>query len=848
MKKIYLLISMSALLGIGVASSKTITPEEALSRLEQNGPHKVRAVRGLQASPELVHTSVSESGTPATYVFANPNEGYMILSADDMAYPLLGYSDHGTIDPDNMPDAMRWWLDEYARQIEYGRLTGQLATAQISHAKLASAGLEAIEPQIKSHWDQGEPYNRYTPVVSGSRSYTGCVATAMAQIMYYWKYPEVGTGSISYNDDEGCGKRLSWNFSRYPLEWDKMLPDYVSGQYTEDQANAVSILMKSCGAAVKMSYGADSSGALSIYTQSGFVKYFKYDPNLQHVIRSTVQPSKWAQLIYDNLKNVGPVLYGGSSMLGGGHSFVCDGYDGNGYFHFNWGWSEMSDGYFSLEAMNPSALGTGGGSGGGYNFSQDAVLGIQPPTGTPAVEKPINFLQMGTLVGEFEGSVLSLSLEYEGEPMWVNYTPSTVKVHFGVIIEQQNVQNPKVENITVSNGYSIQTGYGANVNMIKPQIDFSTLSDLPDGQYKVTIAVSDDDNPDAGWIPMNHAYGSPNYVLVTKSGNTYTVAESPYPFYTINSIEFEGGLYYGCLARVKFSVTNNTDMEMSRGFAPILFTSAGSLAFMGEGVFFTLAPGETKEETFVTDIYAMSSSQSSVTSDTQFYLSVFEETNYYIMVKEHLEVVTMHANPGLPNLTITPAITIKNAKYQPDRDENGKLIISTIVEDPSNIEVSAGLKLTSGIVAYPTFIALLSAPDATTGAYGLIDYQGDNLFMSNAGDTASLSAKFNFKDAVPGEKYYLQVCLGVSSSLYPVSDKMYEFKIAGTPAGVENVSAEDSEISYNGTTITAPGLIELYNVQGVLVASAEGSLSTAPFASGIYVARCDGRSVKIVVK
>lgn len=159
---------------------------------------------------------------------------------------------------------------------------------------------------IKTSWDQGEPYNGLCPVLNGMRTYTGCVATAISQIMYYFKYPEVGVGKISYNDDQGCGKRLTWDLADHPFYWDDMLPAYRTGAYDEDQAYAVAELMKSVGAAVRMSYGADASGALSILTGDALVKYFNYDPNIDYVVRSYVSASRWDEMVYNNLANVGP--------------------------------------------------------------------------------------------------------------------------------------------------------------------------------------------------------------------------------------------------------------------------------------------------------------------------------------------------------------------------------------------------------------------------------------------------------------------------------------------------------------------------------------------------------------
>ena len=208
---------------------------------------------------------------------------------------------------------------------------------------------------ITAMWDQIEPYNNMAPLYGSERTYTGCVATTMAMVMDYWNYPEKGQGKVSYTAST-IGKRIELDFSKRKFDWDNMLRSYdIDGEYSAEQTDAVAYLMKACGYAVKMDYSTSASATLAMYIGQAMAKYFNYDPNYRYELRLHHSSSEWEQIIYDNLKNAGPVLYGGGSYLGGGHSFVCDGYDGNGFFHFNWGWSGISNGYFSLDALQPDA-------------------------------------------------------------------------------------------------------------------------------------------------------------------------------------------------------------------------------------------------------------------------------------------------------------------------------------------------------------------------------------------------------------------------------------------------------------------------------------------------------------
>lgn len=390
-------LALAAILTVANAQAAHVTPEEALARAAKDMPAKTPAKLRM-ATPHLAHTALSPDGSPAVYVFnAAGRTGYMLLPADDTARPVLGYCDEGSFDADAMPPAMKWWLDEYSAQIEYA--SSRLQNYPSSQLPNYTPAREAIEPMITAMWDQIEPYNNMAPLYGSERTYTGCVATTMAMVMDYWNYPEKGQGKVSYTAST-IGKRIELDFSKRKFDWDNMLRSYdIDGEYSAEQTDAVAYLMKACGYAVKMDYSTSASATLAMYIGQAMAKYFNYDPNYRYELRLHHSSSEWEQIIYDNLKNAGPVLYGGGSYLGGGHSFVCDGYDGNGFFHFNWGWSGISNGYFSLDALQPDALGSGGGAGGGYSFTQDAVLGIQPPTGAPAEPRVETFVQMGSLSG-----------------------------------------------------------------------------------------------------------------------------------------------------------------------------------------------------------------------------------------------------------------------------------------------------------------------------------------------------------------------------------------------------------------------------------------------------------------
>ena len=227
----HLFTGLVAVALVASVSAKPITPDEAIARLKGTNA-RMGAPSRTGKAPRLAHTAKPSKGNPAVYIFnKGENEGYLVLSADDAAYPVLGYSDNGNAVAGNLPPQLEWWLGEYARQIEYAAEHG-ISTANAQPALSMRSTRESVAPMLQTRWDQGEPYYNQCPLVGTDRTYTGCVATAMAQVMKYWNYPEIGKGSISYECSD-ISKRLSMNFGLRKFDWENMSNTYLPGQYTE---------------------------------------------------------------------------------------------------------------------------------------------------------------------------------------------------------------------------------------------------------------------------------------------------------------------------------------------------------------------------------------------------------------------------------------------------------------------------------------------------------------------------------------------------------------------------------------------------------------------------------------
>ena len=329
----------------------------------------------------------AQYGYSEFFIFNNTaGKGYVIMAADDCVTPILGYSYENNFDDGELPPNFKAWLDGYAEQIRAAVAIKAQATAEIrsdweclrQSKPLPIKSEKAVSPLVQTKWNQAPYYNAQCPYDDNAnvRTVTGCVATAMAQIMKYWSYPMHGLGNHSYvpssHPEYGT---LYVDFSAVNYQWSNM-PNSV----TSDNS-AVATLMYHCGVSVDMMYGIPTapdygSAAYIIDYGSGracaeiaFKTYFDYKSTLHGVKKNDYSDSQWIALLKTELDNARPMLYGGFSSSGG-HAFVCDGYDNNNYFHFNWGWGGTYNDYFYINSLNP----------GSYNYSQNqqAIIGIEP--------------------------------------------------------------------------------------------------------------------------------------------------------------------------------------------------------------------------------------------------------------------------------------------------------------------------------------------------------------------------------------------------------------------------------------------------------------------------------------
>lgn len=389
------------------------------------------------------------------YVFGGEN-CFVIVSAEDCVKPILGYSDENPFGTDAMPENVYGWLKGYDEEIDYAVKSKFRAHEEISKewnslkiGEIPSVkSTAAVQPLVTAHWYQGSPCNGQCPTSSSGRAIVGCVATAMAQVMHYWKFPEFGSDSYSYY--HATFGTISADFGATAYDWNNM-PDRISSNSSNAQKTAVATLMYHCGVSVNMNYGVSGSGSQTSSIASSLVGFFGYDDNIRFVEKKNFTNDNWISLLKSELNAGRPMCYSAQDDNGhGGHAFVCDGYDENDKFHINWGWNS-SDGYFQIGALNPSP----------YHFNKDqgAVIGIQPAQYLRTSYKKMRVLSGdGSQILKIKASQDMSSWSAVSNNPWITLSQtegegnghlSTVSVHV-----EANTGTMRTGSITVSQGDS----------------------------------------------------------------------------------------------------------------------------------------------------------------------------------------------------------------------------------------------------------------------------------------------------------------------------------------------------------------------------------------------------------
>ncbi|GHV08528.1 hypothetical protein FACS1894160_2980 [Bacteroidia bacterium] len=466
------------------------------------------------------------------------NNGFIIIAADDVAYPVIGYTNEGNYEDGALPPNFKNWMEgvekTIGRAIENQLLPSESVreawNAYLSGQTAKLRSFSATGPLVQSKWNQTAPYNDLCPVYSGnSKSTTGCVATTMAQILQYYRHPASGIRNTDSYITTTHGLPIpSLDLSHQTYNWNIMYNTTGDLLASPEAQAEVAKLMYHCAVGIYTDFGFDS-GAYLYDAADALVYYFGYDASMRQLYRGYYNYEEWTKLIIDEL-NVNRIIFYSGTNAQSGHSFVCDGSDDTGLFHFNWGWGGLADGYYAIDALNSGNAGTPGGNG-TYNEGQEMIINIKPNVGgQPAfdiVMGPDNGISSATPITK-QNSV------FEVEASFWNIGYGTFDGFLGIILTDLNGQF--IESISPPVGaVSIDYTYGYFEEMIPCKIS----ANVPDGDYLIKAAIMPWGT--SAWIPISaDAYKGHARQLLIKvdhAADIQTVVRE-------NSIYFSGNQLY----------------------------------------------------------------------------------------------------------------------------------------------------------------------------------------------------------------------------------------------------------------------------------------------------------------
>lgn len=559
------------LFAVNAVWAGNVTPSEA----------RQKAIAFIQAHRPALHRAPLMAARPAVgealqpfYVYnIGQREGFVIISGDDRTPDVLGYADEGAYQEQDLPENMRQWLAYYADQIALLRLadSGEDGAPAYDTPPYANGGEEpgrsrvgapeavnrvqrpAIAPLLRSKWGQGEPFNCQLPLdpTTNKGVQTGCIATSMAQVMHYYRYPDATLAPIPAYTTSTRGISMP-EIGQTTIDWDNMLAAYDSDATTL-QTNAVGTLMRLCGQAVLMDYRSSSSSSSSGRISAALMAYFGYDAGIRFITRSHYDAEQWDELLYNELSHRRPIIYRGTRDRNGtdsSHSFIIDGCDDSGLYHVNWGWSGSYNGYFLLSVLSPYENSESGMlyDNEGYTISQQAVVGIQPEAGGEP-EPPLLTSQGISIGGSTTFSRTAENRNFTNIRLvsrFFNFTGATHVFDQGIgaldedgqlVGCQATATNRRLDNNYGSAAFESVYAFGA---------------DLPDGKYRI-INISREHQDGEPWQPNINSEQC--FVWAVISNNTLTL--EPVSVELSGSIEAEGRREAGSLVKLHVGLHND---------------------------------------------------------------------------------------------------------------------------------------------------------------------------------------------------------------------------------------------------------------------------------------------------
>lgn len=749
------------------------------------GAMRAPSVTGAQL--KHVYTAVESSGQNSFYTFnVGSDNGYVIVSADDRAYQILGYSDSGSFEYNNLSPEMKGWLESYSEQISYIRKNN----LPVAKAETENLGRYVAPLLGDIKWSQDAPYNEMCPAYDiNTRCATGCVATAMAQVMYYNRWPEKGRGSNTYSPSILGGMPLTADFGNTTYDWNNMLPTYNSAS-SKVSRDAVALLMLHCGVSVNMEYYS-SSGAGSEPVAPALFNYFNYDKGIAYRTRDRYSNAEWESIIRNELDNGRPMVALGRSSAGG-HAFVFDGYDENGLVHVNWGWAGMSNGYFRTTALTPAMQGIGGANG-GYNYDQYLITGIQPPA--EDTEADVELVSTEGLVPSKMAINNGEKVDFRLCGMIANVGWQDSDAEFGFMLTDDNGNIIRVVETGISG--MLQKGYQYSMEPFKD----ITFGNLEPGRYTLAL-VCRVTGGRGSWSRVRDEYiGYPNYIYVTVEDGQQKFSYPEYFKLAVDNLDVPETVYSSLMTKTGATIVNNGDVDYFGEVAISIVDKATKRSVAtGDTYKIDLKPGSSIDVSMV-NIFNL--------KPGDYSLTIVDDDNRRIC--EYRDITVKAAPDEAAVVEVAGQLSFAD-------NEN---------VDKNAMDITAEVTCSNGV--YGGYLYLFFFNESGAVQEGCLDPQ--YLFL-NEGETAEVHFSGPFENGIPGKTYV--ACLMLYDGTYysfmtPREKSVCVFKLGGT-TGIGGVTKADETPA------------KVYDINGLQL-SVDG---TGTLGKGVYIIKKGNKTVKVV--
>ena len=832
MKRISILTLMALTAGTMLAEGRSLAEAQAIAQQHLSeltgrtvtlGTMQRAARRGAQTA------ETAEAAKVVPYYAFNDaeNEAFVVVSGSTLTRPVLAYGMGQLptdIDPEDesLPEGLAWWLKAIDERTAW--LEAHPEDAQTEAQLQAKA--EAVAPLMNGlAWDQGEPYNLQTPVIGNNHCPTGCAATAMAQVIRYHRYPTQGKGSHSYKwsymlNGSLTTRTLSVNYAQQTYNYDKMpLVINRNNPASEAEKQEVAKLMYHCGVSIDMEYAADGSGALAYRINRALVENFGYNSRTIDINREGYSYDQWKDIMQGELRAGRPVIYGGNSGLDpeSGHAFVLEGFDADGLYYVNWGWSGNYNAYYDIAVLNPSGTGTGARMmDDGFCENQMAIVNISPTEGAGTVRSALCGGSENSITSSRGSATKGSTITVKGRSVF-NYSSMKVTGDYGLVLMKGNtvVNQTKFKSITLDAADDNITGFNIQNNYTIP-------SDLSDGTYQAYFYFQPSGESEWDIIRFPRV-SNETYLKMEVSGNNVTITRPALQRdITASNWSFDTTPLATRNETVTMQLTNNGDETLVGEFRWQLTTPDGTKTNASFKKMCTvIAPKQS-----VTGAVSYSFKQSGQWSARLYFKPWNVEAETWDLIEGCDCTFTVEADyqaGAILSLNEAPTLT--------SGSEDGKFY--------RNSPIEATLNLTNTGVDYDGRFAiyLYSKSSNPSNLTPVASYEGEGAVKGDSkAHNVILNFTFDLSNLTKNVSYYARPYYYNGSEWVLISENLYaKVNIYGKdePSGIAEVTVDDT------TDELRAGMV-IYNVLGrSMVVPADGQLP-----KGIYIVGGKKRVIK----